>query len=136
VPFDVPKKVVDINQPWEKPRGEQTIKRRKPGETWDASLFYEPNNKPRKAEGKTVTQTKAGEVYAVSGLSAGTGSPAQPPLFALRREPAAHGRIATACLCATRTGASRLTVATAGSPARNWLSVTVGSEHRREARTP
>jgi hypothetical protein len=110
VPFDVPKKeVVDFNRPWEKPRGEQTIKRRKPGETWDASLFYEPNNKPRKAEGKTETQTKAGEVYAVSGLSAGPGSRVgQPGALHAAGEPAARGHFAIACPCATRTGASWL----------------------------
>jgi hypothetical protein len=72
VPFDVPKKeVVDFNRPWEKPRGEQTIKRRKPGETWDASLFYEPNNKPLENRRKTKLKRKLAKCTRICGFVPG-----------------------------------------------------------------
>jgi hypothetical protein len=45
-----------LNRPREKPRGEQTFKRRKPEETWDASLFYEPNSEP--LENRRTTKLK------------------------------------------------------------------------------
>jgi hypothetical protein len=43
------------------PRGEQTFKRRKPEETWDASLFYEPNNEPLENRRTTKLKRKRGE---------------------------------------------------------------------------
>jgi hypothetical protein len=45
-----------VNRPRETPRGEQTFKRRKPGETLDASLFYEPNSEP--LENRRTTKLK------------------------------------------------------------------------------
>jgi len=76
-----------MNRPREKPIGEQTIKRRKPEETWDASLFYEPNNEPLENRRATKLKRKLHQCTRFRGLV-----PAFSRRLAIKQRPRAGDR--------------------------------------------
>jgi hypothetical protein len=85
--LNLPKQKSEMNRPREKPLGEQTIKRRKPGETWDASLFYEPNNEPLENRRATRLKRKLAKCTRIC-----VPVPAFSRPFALKQRPPAAGR--------------------------------------------